>query len=592
MYYALLQAPGLADIPSAIQTPIIVLLVVLAIGALLRTLSHRYVKVPPEKALIIYGGAKTRVTSGGAKFITPFIESFYFLDLSLFQFEVRLERVPNKDGVPVTVRANVSAKISNKEEMLPVAAGTFGQSDLKSISLKVQGAVDGHVRALIGQSSMDTILRDQDTFKTSITNLVSSEMAKIGCEITFLNIQEVSDPNGVIESLGKPEIAKVKAEAALREAEQTRRQVMGVTDFQREAKKVEAGNNAQIAEADRDLKVKQAKYDAEVAKEQAIATQAGPLSEAQSRQAVVVAEVAVEESRTEANTRLQAKVKELKKAEFDATLITQANATAEQSVIVAEGEKKAVIIKADAAKMKLTTESEGAALARMNNAKAEREALELEGKGESAKALAIGNATADVAQRTGEANAAAKRAELVAEAEGATAQAAARTANADASRAELLAQAAGIREQGLAKAAGMRAELEAQAAGVQALLESFADLTPDQIEMVRTKWIIEALPNLIKEAGEAGERIMGKITEPIAAALGSIDHVTVYDSGSSGATGMERYAKVGPQALFQVFQSMKETGLLPMVSALLKKAGIDTSTLMPPGMEPDEHKEK
>ena len=116
------------------------------------------------------------------------------------------------------------------------------------------------------------------------------------------------------------------------------------------------------------------------------------------------------------------------------------------------------------------------------------------------------------------------------------------------------------------------------------MLESFEGLTPEQVQMVRTKWIIEALPGMIREAGEAGEKIMGKVTSPIAAALGSIDNITVYDSGTGGpdgASGLERYAKIAPQAMMQAFMSLKETGLLPIVITALKKAGVDVSSLTP-----------
>ncbi len=577
------------DLWSIIATPIIILLVVAAIGGLLHTLSNRYVKVPPQKALIVYGGGKTRVVSGGAKFVMPFVENFFFLDLSLFQFNVSLENVPNKDSVPVNVKASVSAKISNKEEMLPVAAGIFGEGSLKEISDKVRGIVDGHVRALIGQSDMETILRDQDTFKQQISNLVSTEMAKIGCEIIVLNIQEVSDPHGVIESLGKPKIAEVKAEAAIREAEQTRRQTIDTTNAQREAEKVAAANKAQIAEAQRDLNTKQAGYDAEVARQRAIAAQAGPLAEAEARRGVVVAEVAVEEADTEARTKLQGKVKELKKAELDANLITEANAKAEQSVIVAEGAKKAAVITAEAARTKLTIEAEAAASAREKKAEGDRKALELEGQGEAAKAKLVGEAAAEVARKTGEGEAAAKKANLLAEAEG-------REANAKATQAQLLAEAEGqkakaaaTKEELLARAAGTEAELLAQAMGVAKMLENFQDLTPEQMRMLQTKWVLEILPSAIEKLGGAGEKIMAEVAKPIAAALGSIDNITVYDSGSgtNGAGGLERYAKIAPQALMQAFMSLKETGMLPMVATALKKAGVDVSSLMPMGTEDD-----
>ena len=139
-----------------------------------------------------------------------------------------------------------------------------------------------------------------------------------------------------------------------------------------------------------------------------------------------------------------------------------------------------------------------------------------------------------------------------------------------------------IEASGLARAKGVEAELLAQAAGVKKMLESFEGLTAEQVQMVRTKWIIEALPGMIKEAGDAGEKIMSKVTLPIAAALGSIDNITVYDSGTGGAdgaSGLERYAKIAPQAIMQAFMSLKETGALPLVLAALKRAGVDVSPL-------------
>lgn len=596
------QGPAVAEtvnsIWGVIAMPLIILILVLAIGALLRSLSRRYVKVPPQKALIVYGGGKTRVVSGGAKFVLPFVENFFFLDLGLFQFDVELRNVPNKDSVPISVKAAVSAKISNKEEMLPVGAGMFGEANMKDITDKVRGIVDGHVRALIGQSDMDTILRDQDKFKQSIQSVVATELGKIGCEIVVLNIQEVSDPNGVIAALGTPEIARVKAEAAIREAEQTRRQTIDVTNAQCEAEKIRANNEAQIAAADRDLQTRKAGYDAEVARERAKADQAGPLSEAEARKAVVAAEVAVEASKTEAEIGLQAQVQQLNQRRLEATVITEAEAKKRESVIVAEGQKQAAVVTAEGARQKLTIEAEASAAARQKKAEAERTALQLEGQGQAAKTEAEGEAAANVTRKTGEAQALATKAKMLAEAEGQQAQAAAKqaemlaeaagqTAQAAAKQAELLAQAEGVKAQGLARAAGIEAELVAQATGVQRLLDSFEGLTLEQIQMVRTKWVIEALPGAIAALGEAGERIMGKVAEPIASAIGSIDHVTVYDSGANGAngTGLERYAKIAPQAMFQVFQSLKETGMLPVVAGVLQKAGIDLSTIMPKDVE-------
>ena len=141
------------------------------------------------------------------------------------------------------------------------------------------------------------ILRERDQFNAKIQSEVTGELGKLGCEIVVLNIQEVTDPHGYIEALGKPKTAEVKAEAAIKEAEQSRRQTIDTTNAQRESAKIAADNQAQIADAERDLQTKKADYDAEVARKRATADQAGPLASAEARKSVVAGGVEVEESK-------------------------------------------------------------------------------------------------------------------------------------------------------------------------------------------------------------------------------------------------------------------------------------------------------
>src|SRR3989338_1264669 len=339
---------GVDSLWALVATPLMVLMVVAVLGLLGRALLKRYVKVPPEKALIIYGGGKTRVVSGGAKLVIPIKEDFYFLDLRAFQFDVHLQNVPNKDSVPVNIKSSVTCKISNKEDLLPVAAGVFGQEKQEEIINKVKAVIEGHVRLLIGQSTMEMILRERDQFNAKIQSEVTGELGKLGCEIVVLNIQEVTDPHGYIEALGKPKTAEVKAEAAIKEAEQSRRQTIDTTNAQRESAKIAADNQAQIADAERDLQTKKADYDAEVARKRATADQAGPLASAEARKSVVAAEVEVEKSKVTAEIDLQTAVKAKTKAELEAT----------------------VLVRADAEKQRVVTEAEGKATARTTQAQA------------------------------------------------------------------------------------------------------------------------------------------------------------------------------------------------------------------------------
>ena len=529
-------AQGADSLWAMVATPIMILMVIAVLGLLGRALMKRYVKVPPEKALIIYGGGKTRVVSGGAKLVIPIKEDFYFLDLRAFQFDVHLQNVPNKDSVPVNIKASVTCKISNKEDLLPVAAGVFGQEKQEEIINKVKAVIEGHVRLLIGQSTMEMILRERDQFNAKIQSEVTGELGKLGCEIVVLNIQEVTDPHGYIEALGKPKTAEVKADAAIQEAQQLRRQTLQTTDAQREAEETRASNEAKIALAQRDLNKQKAQYDAEVSTERATAEQAGPLATANARKAVVTAEVEVEKSRTLAETDLQNAVKTKTKAELEAT----------------------VLVRADAEKQRVVTEAEGEAKARTTKAEAERTALEAEGDGQAKKTRLAGLAQAQVEQAKGEAEAAAEKAKLLATADGTKAQL-------------------------LAHADGTKAELLAQAEGMKELVAAYANMSPDQQRLVVMKLVLERMPEITNALGEAGEKVMGQIAQAVVASLGQIDNLTVYDSASNGNDGaLRRTMRVAPDIMFETLNQLKATGVLPVVAGIAKSLGFDLNSLLPP----------
>jgi uncharacterized membrane protein YqiK len=61
---------------------------VMTIMTMMIIFASRYKKVPPNKAMVVYGrrmpsGRGYRVISGGGKFIMPIVESYEFLDLDL-----------------------------------------------------------------------------------------------------------------------------------------------------------------------------------------------------------------------------------------------------------------------------------------------------------------------------------------------------------------------------------------------------------------------------------------------------------------------------------------------------------------------------
>lgn len=554
------SAGGFETILSMVMIPVIGIGIVLAVLLLLKKMAKLYYKVPPNKALVVFGRGVMKIITGGAKLLIPFFMDWFEMDLSAFQVELQLKNAPNKDKVPINVRAVATVCIGEDEELLANASRKFGSKPLNEIREIAHATLEGQFRQVISQTDMDTILSRRSEFNATTQETAGKELAHLGFKLLMLNIQEVTDDQQYIKAQGDAEIAKVKADAAIKTEEQKRREVIETTNAKREAEKTRADNEAQMADANRDLNKRKAIYDAEVATEQAKASQAGPLATAVASKAVKVATVDAEEAETVARIKLQDQVAALTEAELKATVIKKAEADARSLAIVADGVKQKQIIEANAA-----------GEARNIEAKAGATAAALEAEAEAAKITKVGTAKAEMTALTGQADADAKKANLLAEADGETAKAAAR-------KALLLAEADGA----AAQAEATKALLIAQADGARKLNEAYFGLTPEQRQLFMLTKVMEMSPAIIAAIGEAGAKVTAELAQAMTAAYGSVGSVSIYDTGNGNGKGaLDRWTQGPGDFLFRLITGLKQSGTLAVASGILKQAtGVDLEQLV------------
>ena len=246
-------------------------------------------------------------------------------------------------------------------------------------------------------------------------------MEKLGLIVDSLQVQEIEDPTGYIENLGRPHAAAVASQARIAQAA-----------ADREATEREQEADALKAEARRASQVKQAGYQAEIDDAEAKASLAGPLAEAHARQEVVVEETKAaeleaqrEEQRLQATVRKPADAKAyeqvtLSKANRDAR-IAQAEAQRQEVEMQAAGHAERVKLEAGA-------EAERVRLA----AAAEAEHVRLDAMARADGTRAVGEAEATATQAKGLAEGEAVRAKGMAEADSIAARARALAENQDA----------------------------------------------------------------------------------------------------------------------------------------------------------------
>jgi hypothetical protein len=162
-------------------------------------------------------------------------------------------------------------------------------------------------------------------------------MEKLRLIVDSLQIQEIEDPTGYIKNLGRPHAAAVESQARIAQA-----------DADRLATEKEQEAEALKAEARRTSQVKQAGYSAEVDQAAAIARQAGPKSEAQATQEVVVEQTKVAELEAQREEqRLQATVRKPADAKAYET-VTLSRAERDSRIAQAEAEREEVQLNAGA----------------------------------------------------------------------------------------------------------------------------------------------------------------------------------------------------------------------------------------------------
>jgi flotillin len=298
----------------------------------------------------------------------------------------------------VTVEAVANIRFKDDATSLLIAGGRFLGKKHEEIKKTAQETLESNLRGVIGTLTVEDLIKDRDKFRQAVLSEAGEDLARLGMQIDVFNPQSIDDEQGYIQALGRKRTAEVVRDADIGEAEAMAEARKKSTDARRQAEIVAQDNEKQEQEAVKNKNVAVQQYNAEVAKETAVADQAGPLSTASERKKVVKAETEVDEERVKAEILVeQQRILKEQKAQ-EAAIVVPAKAAADATIRQAEGYKQAEISKADGDKSAI-----------MARADASSHKMKVEGQGEADAVRAKGLAEAEVILKTGVAKAEALR---------------------------------------------------------------------------------------------------------------------------------------------------------------------------------------
>jgi flotillin len=376
-----------AFVGAVIVGAVVVLLVIMwVVGNLFR-------RVGPNRALIVYGWGGTHIVTGGGKVVWPLFQSFQELSLELMSFDVAPEQqLYTSQGVAVAVEAVSQIKVKSDPLSIRTAAEQFLTKPPQEREALLRLVMEGHLRGIVGLLKVEEIVKEPEIVAGRVRDSVSDDLNKMGLEVVSFTIKKVIDENDYINNMGRPDIARVKREAdiaqaeaerdtAIRRAMATREAAIAQAQADQERVIAQTASEAKQAEAQRDLDVKKAEYEVAVRTQRATAEKAYDIASNQAQQRVMAEQVRVEQVQRQEMIKVQELEVQRRVLELEATVTKPADA-----------ERTRIQTLAEAQRAKLATEAAGQA-----------EATRLQGTAEAEIVRAKGEAEADAMHQKAEA---------------------------------------------------------------------------------------------------------------------------------------------------------------------------------------------
>jgi flotillin len=357
-------------------------LFIVAVLALMGTMAQLFRKVGPNEALIVYGFRNTRVVKGGGTVVFPMVENFRQLSLELMSFDVApTQDLYTKQGVAVTVEAVAQIKVRSDQESILTAAEQFLTKAPEEREALIRLVMEGHLRGIIGQLTVEQLVKEPEMVGERVRATCAEDLNKMGLEVISFTIKEVRDQNEYISNMGRPDVARIKRDTDIAQAEAERDTAIKKAQAEREAATgkaladqervlAETLSEAKQAEARRELAIKQAAYQEDIQKQKAKADKAYELAANVMQQQVAVEAVKIDIAARQQQVELETAEIARREKELQATVLKPA-----------EIERQRVETLANAENVRLTVEADGQASA--IRARGEAEAAVMFSKGEA-----------------------------------------------------------------------------------------------------------------------------------------------------------------------------------------------------------------
>lgn len=308
--------------------------------SLIAFLASRYKRCPSNAILAIYGkvegGKSVKCFHGGGAFVWPLIQDAKFLDLTPMTISIPLKGALSFQNIRINVPSTFTIAIDTSSEAMNNAAVRLLELTTNEIEKMASEIIFGQLRLTVASLKIEEINQDRERFLLAIRNNIEPELRKIGLTLINVNITDITDESGYIESIGKKAASTAVNQAKIDVAEQEKKGAVGASEADKERRIRVAEFDAEAVEGENKSKANIASYDADLKEREASAEQRGQVAEQNAVAEIQQAKAAAETRRLEADEVVPKEI-EKRKIEIDA------EAKAERNRREARGEADAIV---------------------------------------------------------------------------------------------------------------------------------------------------------------------------------------------------------------------------------------------------------
>ncbi|MDY7012465.1 MAG: SPFH domain-containing protein [Cyanobacteriota bacterium] len=292
-----------------------------------------YICQPSE--VLIFAGSSTqtpdnktvgyRLVKGGSSVRRPLLEKAFHLDLTNIIIELKVANAYSKGGIPLAVEGVANIKIAGDEPTIHNAIERLLGKTRHEIEQFAKETLEGNLRGVLASLTPEQVNEDKIAFAKSLLEEAEDDLEKLGLILDNLQIQNISDEVGYLDSLGRKQQADLIRDARIAEAE------------------AKAQSAIQTAENDKITSLRRIERDIEISKAEAERRIQDALTKRVAMVTEAEAEIAAEVVRTQADVSVQnERIKQVKQ-QLQADVVAPAEANCQRAIAKAKGEASSII---------------------------------------------------------------------------------------------------------------------------------------------------------------------------------------------------------------------------------------------------------